>query len=68
MYPVYMLYAGAIAWAAENGYIEEIGDGLDAPDAPVTRQKLQLFCIDRQAAAICYANLTMTAPQLRLRR
>ncbi|MDR1205223.1 MAG: S-layer homology domain-containing protein, partial [Peptococcaceae bacterium] len=36
-------YAGAMAWAAENGLAAGIGGGLFAPDASVTRQDLTVL-------------------------
>ena len=31
---------GAVAWASENGIVNGVGDGLFAPDAPITREQL----------------------------
>ena len=30
----------AVAWAAENGIVNGVGEGLFAPDAPITREQL----------------------------
>ena len=40
----------AVAWAAENGIVNGVGEGLFAPDAPITREQLvtifHRFCKD----------------------
>ena len=33
-------YGPYVAWAAENGVVEGVGDGLFAPDAPITREQM----------------------------
>lgn len=42
--------ADGIAWAADNGYINGVGDGLYRPDAPVTRQEFSAI-LYRQAGS-----------------
>ena len=40
----------AVAWAAENGIVNGVGEGLFAPDAPITREQLvtifHRFCME----------------------
>lgn len=52
-------YAGAVAWAAENGIVDGVGDALFAPNAHITRE--QLAAILYRYAIHCGLDVTAAA-------
>ena len=52
-------YAGAVAWAAENGIVDGVGDALFAPNAHITRE--QLAAILYRYAIHCGLDITAAA-------
>ena len=52
-------YAGAVAWAAENGIVDGVGDALFAPNAHITRE--QLAAILYRYAIHCDLDVTAAA-------
>lgn len=53
-------YAKAVVWAAENGYVEGMGNGIFAPEQPITREQVcTVLSRYLQAKGYGYGNKTI---------